>query len=81
MQDLGSAFRGLTITKAPFNYSNGSKGISTNLPELVPPRSPLEVLRTTAAFLNRGPKRVGLEIHGGLTPDGGEGHTMVPEAR
>ena len=81
MQDLGSAFRGLAITKAPFNCSSVSEGISTNLPELVLPRSPLEVLRTAAAFLNRGPKGVGLEIRGGLTPGGGEGHTMVPKAR
>ena len=58
-----------------------SEGISTNLPELVLPRSPLEVLRTAAAFLNRGPKGVGLKIRGGLTPGGGEGHAMVLEAR
>ena len=81
MQDLGSAFRGLTITKAPFNCSSGSEDISTNLPELVSPWSPLEVLHTTAAFLNRGPKGVGLKIRGGLTPGGGEGHAMVLEAR
>ena len=74
MQDLGSAFRGLAITKAPFNCSSGSEGTNTNLPELVPPRSPLEVLHAAAAFLNRGPKGVGLEIRGGLTPGGGEGH-------
>ena len=74
MQDLGSAFQGLTITKAPFNCSSGSKGTNTNLPELVPPRSPLEVLRAAATFLNRGPKGVGFEILGGLNPGGGEGH-------
>ena len=74
MQDLGSAFRGLAITKAPFNCSSGSEGTNTNLPELVPPRSPLEVLHAAAVFLNRGPKGVGLEIRGGLTPGGGEGH-------
>ena len=56
MQDLGSAFRGLAIAKAPFDYSSGSEGTNTNFPELVPPRSPLEVLRAAAAFLNRGPK-------------------------
>ena len=72
MQDLGSAFRGLAITKAPFNCSSGSEGTNTNLPELVPPRSPLEVLHAAAAFLNRGPKGVGLEIRGGLTPSRGE---------
>ena len=75
MQDLDSAFRGLTITKAPFNFSSRSEGTSTNLPELVPPRNPLEVLRAAAAFLNRGPKGVSLEIRGGMTPSGGEGHT------
>ena len=56
MQDLGSAFRGVAITKAPFNCSSGSEGINTNLLELVLPRSPLEVLRAAAAFLNRGLK-------------------------
>ena len=56
VQDLGSAFRGLAITKALFNCSNGSEGINTNFLELVSPRSPLEVLRMAAAFLNRGPK-------------------------
>ena len=75
MQDLGPTFRGLAITKAPFNFSSGSEGTSTNLSELVPPRNPLEVLRAAATFLNRGPKGVSLEIRGGLTPGGGEGHT------
>ena len=56
MQDLGSAFRGLAIAKAPLNRSSGSEGTNTNLPELVPPRSPLEVLRVVAAFLNQGLK-------------------------
>ena len=74
MQDLGPAFRGLAITKAPFNFSSGSEGTSTNLPELVSPRNPLEVLRAAAALLNRGPKGVSLEIRRGLTPSGGEGH-------
>ena len=74
MQDLGSAFRGLAITKAPFNYSSVSEGINTNLPELVSPRSPLKVLRVVVAFLNRDLKGVGLEIREGLTPGGGEGH-------
>ena len=55
MQDLGSAFRGLTITKAPFNRSSGSEDTNTYLPELVPPWSPLEVLRAAATFLNQGP--------------------------
>ena len=74
MQDLGPAFRGLTITKTSFNFSSGSEGTSTNLPELVLPQSPLEVLRAAAAFLNQGPKGVSLEIRGGLTPGGGKGH-------
>ena len=56
MQDLGSAFRGLAIAKAPFNRSSGSEDTNTYFPKLVPPWSPLEVLRTAAAFFNRGPK-------------------------
>ena len=55
MQDLGSAFRGLAIAKAPFNRSRGSKDNNTYLPELVPLLSPLEVPRVAATFLNRGP--------------------------
>ena len=74
MQDLGSAFRGVAITKAPFNYSSGSEGKNTNIPELVLPRSPLEVLRVAAAFLNRGPKGPATRFTGGLTLGGGEGH-------
>ena len=54
MQDLGSAFRGLVIAKAPFNCFSGSKDTDTYLPELVPLRSPLEVLHATATFLNWG---------------------------
>ena len=56
MQDLGSAFQGLAIAKAPFNRSSESEDINTYLPELVPPRNPLEVLRAAATFLNQGPK-------------------------
>ena len=56
MQDLGFAFRGLAIAKAPFNRSSGSEDTNTYFPELVLPRSPLEVLCTAAAFRNRGPK-------------------------
>ena len=52
MQDLGSAFRGLVIAKAPFNRSSGSDDTDTYLPELVPPRSTLEVLCAVATFLN-----------------------------
>ena len=55
MQDLGSAFRGLAIAKAPFNCFSGSEDTNTYLPGLVSPRSPLEVLRAAATFLNRGP--------------------------
>ena len=55
MQDPGFVFRGLVIAKAPFNCSSGSEDTNTYLPELVPPRSPLEVLRAVATFLNRGP--------------------------
>ena len=68
MQDLGSAFRGLAIAKAPFNCLSGLEGTNTNLPKLFPPRSPLEVFRAAAAFLNRGPKGVGLEIRGSSGP-------------
>ena len=56
MQDLGSAFRGLAIAKAPFNRSSGSEDTNTYFPKLVPPWSPLEVLRMVAAFFNQGPK-------------------------
>ena len=51
MQDLGSAFRGLVIAKAPFNRFSGSEDTNTYLPGLVSPRSPLEVLRATATSL------------------------------
>ena len=53
MQDLGSAFRGLIIAKAPFDCSSGSEDTNSYLPELVLPRSPLEVLRAATTFLNR----------------------------
>ena len=55
MQDLGSAFRGLVIAKAPFNRFSGSEDTNTYLLELVSLRSPLEVLHAAATFLNRGP--------------------------
>ena len=64
MQDLGSTFRGFAIAKALFNYSSGSEDTNTNLPELVLPRSPLKVLHTAAAFLNRGPKGPALRFVG-----------------
>ena len=56
MQDLGFTFRRLVVAKTPLNRSSGLEGTNTNLSELVLPRSPLEVLRVAAAFLNRGPK-------------------------
>ena len=56
MQDLGSVFRELIVAKTPFNRSSGSEDTNTYLPELVPPWSPLEVLRAATTFLNRGPK-------------------------
>ena len=55
MQDLSSTFRGLVIAKTQFNRSSGLEDTNTYLPELVPPRSPLEVLRAAATFLNQGP--------------------------
>ena len=55
MQDPGFVFRGLIVAKAPFNRSSGSEDIHTYLPELVPPRSPLELLRAAATSLNQGP--------------------------
>ena len=54
MQDLGTVFRGLIVAKVPFNHSSGSEDICTYLPELVPPWSPLELLRAAATSLNRG---------------------------
>ena len=54
MQDLGSVFRRLVVAKAPFNRFSGSEDIRTYLPELVPPRSPLELLRTAATSLIQG---------------------------
>ena len=55
MQDPGFVFRGLVVTKAPFNRSSGLEDIHTYLLELVPPRSPLELLRAATIFLNLGP--------------------------
>ena len=55
MQDPSFVFRGLVVAKALFNRSSGSEDIHTYLPELVPPRSPLELLRAAATSLNRGP--------------------------
>ena len=57
MQDLGFAFRGLVIAKAPFNRFSGLEDTNTYLPGLVPPRSPLKVLCAAATFLNRGPTK------------------------
>ena len=55
MQDLGSVFRGLVIAKAPFHRFSGLEDINIYLPKLVPPQSPLELLRAAATFLNLGP--------------------------
>ena len=55
MQDPGFVFRGLVVAKVPFNRSSRSEDIHTYLPELVPPQSPLELLRTAATSLNQGP--------------------------
>ena len=55
MQDPGFVFRGLVVAKVPFNRSSGLEDIHTYLPELVPPRSPLELLCAAATSLNRGP--------------------------
>ena len=54
MQDPGFVFRGLVVTKAPFNRSSGSEDIHTYLPKLVLSRSPLELLRAAATSLNQG---------------------------
>ena len=54
MQDPSFVFRGLVVAKALFNRSSGSEDIHTYLPELVPPRSPLELLRMAATSLNWG---------------------------
>ena len=57
MQDLGFVFRGPVIAKALFNRSSGSEDIHTYLVELVPPQSPLELLRAVATSFNWGPAR------------------------
>ena len=80
VQDLGSAFRGLAMAKAPFNCSSGSKGTNTNPPELVPPRSPLEVPHTAVAFLNRGPKGPTMRFAGVWPLVGARATHMVPKA-
>ena len=64
MQNLGFAFRGLAIAKAPFGRSSGSKDTNTYPPELVLPRSPFKVLRTVAAFLNWGLKGPTIDSQG-----------------
>ena len=81
MQDLGSAFSGFALAKAPFSYSSGSEGTNTNLPELVPPQSPLVVLRAAAAFLNRGPRELASRFAGVWPLVGAKATHMVLEAR
>ena len=80
MQDLGSAFWGLTIAKAPFNRSSGSEDTNTYFPKLVPPWSPLEVLRMAAAFFNQGPKGPATRFAGVWPLIGAKATHMVPEA-
>ena len=55
MQDLSPVFRGLVIAKASFNRFSGLEDINTYLLELVPPQSPLEVLRAATTSLDQGP--------------------------
>ena len=74
MQDPSFVFRGLVVAKALFNRSSGSEDIHTYLPELVPSRSPLELLRAVANSLNRGPAEPTTRFAGGLTPGRGTGH-------
>ena len=57
MQGLGFVLRGPVIAKAPFSRFSRSEDIHIYLPELVPPRSPLELLRAAPPSLNRGPTR------------------------
>ena len=54
MQDPSFVFQGLVVAKTLFNHSSGSEDIHTYLPELVPPRSPLELLYMAATSLNWG---------------------------
>ena len=74
MQDLGFVFRGPVVANAPFNRLSGLEDIHTFLPELVPPRSPLELHHAAATSLNRGPAEPTTRFAGGLTPGGGESH-------
>ena len=67
MQDLSSAFQGLVIAKSPFNRSSESEDTNTYLLELVRLQSPIEVLRTAATFLNRGPMGRPLDSRGSNT--------------
>ena len=64
MQDLGSVFRELIVAKTPFNRSSGSEDIRTYLPELVQPRSPLELLCAAATSLNQGPTELATRFAG-----------------
>ena len=64
MQDFGFVFRGPVVAKAPFNRFSGSEDIHTYLPELVPPRSPLELLRAAATSLNQGLTRLATRFAG-----------------
>ena len=81
MRDLGSAFRGFAIAKTPFNCSSGSEGSNTNLPELVLPWSPLEVLHAAAAFLNRDLKGQAMRFTGVWPLVGAKATHIMPKTR
>ena len=81
MQDLGSAFWGFALAKVLSNCYNGSEGTNTNLPELGLSRSPMEVLREAAAFLNWGPKGSALRFAGVWPLVGARATHMVSETR
>ena len=81
MQDLGFVFRGPVIAKAPFNRSSGSEDIHPHLSELVPLRSPLELLRTAAISFNWGPTGLATRFAGVWPLMGAKATHMMPKAR
>ena len=81
MQDLGSVFRGLVVAKAPFNRSSELEDIHTYLLELVPLRSPLELLRTAAISFNQGPTGLATRFAGVWPLVGAKATHMMPKAR
>ena len=80
MQDLGFVFRGPVVAKAPFNCSSVSEDIHTYLPELVPPRSPLELLHVVATSLNQGPAGPAIRFAGVWPLVGARATHMMLEA-